>query len=169
MIGLLLAATFAVAAPQPSPSPSPSPRAAYYDEIMLPAAAGDHHAEMQSAIAALLGEQMIVTTSDVPGPPGYTRETACKSLGVRHLVVVGGGEFRAISNHGHPGGSKSLELTAWIWDCREQRLASNASATSAWYDNAGGHAMRAMYRDLSATVIERVRKALTEPPDLALP
>jgi hypothetical protein len=158
---LALAVLTAFAAP--SPSPSPSPRAAYYDQLTFPAAVGDHHAELRNALAAVLGEQMVVTQSDVPGTPGYTRATACKTLGVCHLVIVGGGEWSTISSH--VGGSKSLAVDAWIWDCRDQRVAASANARSVQYDVADAKTLQTMYAALSASVLERIRKGLAEPPD----
>jgi len=164
---VIAAALFAFSAP--SPPASPMETAAYYDTLHLPAEVGDRHAELRSAIGAVLGERVVIAEHDFPGTPMYTRETACNLLGVRHLVAVGGGEMTAISNHGHPGGSKVLELHAWIWDCRDRRVASHGSVDSAWYDKVDGTTLRAMYRELSASLLERVRKGLAEPPDTAMP
>ena len=165
MTVLVIAALFAFSAP--SPAASPMETAAYYDTLRLPAEVGDRHAEMRAAIGAVLGERVVIAEHDVPGTPRYTYEMACKLLGARHLVDAGGGEFSAISSH--PGGSKQLELGVWIWDCRDQRVAWHGSVHSAWYDNADGTTLRAMYRELSASLLERMRKGLVEPPDLAVP
>ena len=165
MTGIVLAAAFALATPRPSPSPVVT--AAYYDELHLPAEVGDRHAELRSAIGAVLGERAVIAEHDFPGTPMYTRETACKSLGVRHLVLVSGSVLTAIS--GPRPGSKSFELWAWIWDCRDGRVAASVSARSAEYNGAGAATLRTMYRELSASLLERVRKGLAEPPDIAVP
>jgi hypothetical protein len=164
---LVLAAMVAFAAPRPSPVPSPSPPpAAYYDGFSFPAALGDRSGELRAAIAAVLGERLVVSETGESRPPWDTHETACKSLGVRHVVVVSGGVMTQISSHGGGrAGSKSLELGAWIWDCRDRREAAGASVSSASYDYADAKTLQTMYAALSASLLERIRKLLAEPPD----
>lgn len=156
MIALMLAALIA----HPSPSPSPAATAAYYDRLQLPAEVGDRHAELRSAIGEILGERLVVTESDEPGAPEYTRETACAKLGVRHLVTVSGAALVAIS--GPRPGFTSFDLAAWIWDCRDHREAANVRVMSAWYKDADTKALRTMYAALSASFVERLRKGFTE-------
>ena len=166
MTMLVHAAAIALAALKPSPMPSPSPTGAYYNQFSFPAALGDRSGELRAAIAALLRERLLASETDEPGPPWDTYETACKNLGVRHIVVVSGGVMTQISSHGGGrAGSKSLELRARIWDCRDHRDAAGASVSSASYDVGDAKTLQTLYAALSASLLERIRTKLAEPPD----